>query len=81
MATMFEYEGRERRRRESLMFVKIVAFLVFAIVPSLVNKEVWGTFTVRGSICKRTCLECMVEDPIGSIHCVSWLFSHQSCHF
>ncbi len=75
MATMFEDEGRESRKRESLMFVKIVAFLVFAIEPSLVKKEGWGAFTVRGSICKRTCLECMVEDPIGSIHCVLWLFS------
>ena len=77
MATMFEYEGRERRKRESLMFVKIVAFLVFAIVPSLVKKEGGGFYGQRFNLQE----DVSRMDPIGSIHCVSWLFSHQSCHF
>ena len=67
MATIFEDEGRERRKRERLKLVKILVYLAFAILPFFIKKEGRGRL-LRAEVqfASGNFVTCRVEEPIRS---------------
>jgi hypothetical protein len=67
MATIFEDEGRERRKRERLKLVKILVYLAFVILPFFIKKEGRGRL-LRAEVqfASGNFVTCRVEEPIRS---------------